>query len=46
MKQEEKDYLEARAKELEGRNQPSKYHEQPIVQKDKESGKVIYREEQ
>lgn len=46
MEQSEKDYLEARAKELEGRKQPSKHHEQPIVQKDKESGKVIYREEQ
>ncbi len=45
MEKREKDYLDARAKELEGRKQPSKRHEQPIVQKDG-SGKVIYREEQ
>ena len=44
---EEKKYLGAREKEIEGRKKPSKQHGQPLVQvTDKESGKVIYREEQ
>ncbi len=46
MQQEERNYLDARKKELKGRKKPSKKHAQPIVHKDKETGKVIYREEQ
>lgn len=44
MKQEE--YVKARIEEAKGKKQPSKDHKQPIVIKEPQTGKTIYREEQ
>lgn len=42
----QENYLKARVAERTAEKQPSKEHQQPIVKREPETGKPIYREEQ
>ncbi len=42
----QQEYLKARVEERRAERQPSRQHEQPLVVKEPESGKPIYRKEE